>query len=142
MPKIEWYGPEKGQGSTGDIVSHTYPVVNAMRSGAQRIAFQAAFNLDSYPERRKANPEGHAKIGMQQEKLDFYVYLYDPRNKAAAQGIENGHWTHGYRKRRDGTLGKAEGPIRNGKHGDGGGARWVEGLHVLRDAAISSIRKG
>ena len=138
MPKIYWYGPEMGEGSTGDRVSHTYPVVNAMRSAATAIGMRAKFNLETYPQHRT----GGAQIGMQQEKLDFYVYLRDPNNHAAAQGIENGHWTRGYAKRRNSTLGDAEGPIRNGRDGDGGGSRWVEGLHVLRNAVDSAISKG
>lgn len=132
MPKIRWYGPEEGgPNSTAARVSHTTPVVKALQTVAHNIAREASFLLDVRAKERT----GDAQIKVLQQKLDYYTYLRDPNNKGAAQGIENGHWTLGYYRRRDGTLGAAEGPIRNGKFGDSGGARWVEGLHVLRDAS-------
>jgi hypothetical protein len=145
MPKIYWYGPAYGNGSTGDRVSHTYPVAKALRRVANDIAHDAAFLLDSRSRLRRQGEDGSAEIKTLHypaTQMDSYAYLIDPNNKGAAQGIENGHWTWGYRKRRDGTLGSAEGPIRNGRDGDGGGSRWVEGLHVLRDAAASVTFKG
>lgn len=143
MPKIYWYGPENGKGSTHDRVSHTSPVDQALRSHAYRIALDAHFNLETAPKDRS----GSSQIGMQKgngtpkSDLDYYIYLHDPLRKGAAQGIENGHWTHGYSRRRNSTLGAAEGPIRNGKNGDGGGSRWVEGLHVLDRAAHSAVSR-
>ena len=74
-------------------------------------------------------------------KLDSYAYLRDPNNKGAAQGIENGHWTPGLRFGVTSVWDAKEGAIRNGRHGDSGGSRWVEGLHVLRDAALSVTYK-
>lgn len=134
MPNIEWYGPEEGgKSSTAWKVSHTTPVVKALKHHSYRIAFKAAWLLDTRADHRTGAAQIRT-IHYPQTKLDSYAYLVDPENKRGAQGIENGHWTRGYAKRRDGTLGDAEGPIRNGKHGDGGGSHWVEGLHVLRDA--------
>jgi len=141
VPKIYWYGPSYGPNSTHDRVSHTYRVAGALRHKAGQIRDKAEFLLDSRARLRRQDEAGSAEIRTlhyPNTELDSYVYLIDPNNKGAAQGIENGHWTHGYATRRNGTLGKAEGPIRNGKDGDGGGSRWVEGLHVLRDAALDA----
>jgi hypothetical protein len=94
------------------------------------MALDARFNLDSSPEHRT----GRSQIGMQQELLDFYVYLHDPSNFKAAKSIEDGHWVYSYSKLRNEKLGAAEGPVqRSTRH-------WVEGLHPLQravDAAVS-----
>jgi len=131
MPRIYWYGPEFGKGSTHDRVSHTYPVVNSMRSHAYRMAIDARFNLDSSPEHRT----GRSQIGMQQELLDFYVYLHDPENFKAAKSIEDGHWAYGYGRARREKLGDAEGPVQATSR------RWVEGLHPLQRAADAAISR-
>lgn len=142
MPKIYWYGPEFGNGSTADRVSHIHDVADALKETANEIGHKAAFLLDSRAIQRRQEMDGAAEIKTLHypgTKLDSYAYLKDPNNKGAAQAIENGHWARTYRKRRDDVMGDDEGPI-NGEHG--GKARWVEGLHVLRDAAASITYKG
>lgn len=122
-----------------DIASHQPEVVDALKHGANGIAMSAEFLLDVLPKHRMAHGPG-AMIGVQQEKLDYYVYLHDPENKAGALSIEEGHWTHGYGRRRTETLGDALGPIRNGRNGDGGTATWVPGLHPLQKAVDHAIK--
>lgn len=135
MPRIEWVKPEHGEGSVDDIVSHQPEVIDALKTHAHAMAVTAEFILDTSAKHRT----GAAKIDVQQEKLDYYVYLHDPENKRGALSIEEGHWTHGYDRRRNATLGDALGPIRNGRHGDGGASTWVEGLHPLAKAVEHAI---
>lgn len=118
-----WFQPEYGPGSLSEIVSHSEPVVKALRKHANAIGERAQSNLDT----RAVNRSGAADIVVVHgvanggtTDLDSYVYLHDPENKAGALSIENGHY-----------LDDDDMPD--------GFRRWVDGLHPLRDAVNESI---
>ena len=134
MPRIWWYGPKTKKGSVEDVVSYLPAVVESMRKHARRIAVDAAANLEMYPEERTKK----SQIGMQQGNLDFYVYIHDPENYAAAQGIENGHWLYTYPRTR---VVQADGTIKYERRPGPPKRRWVEGLHVIQNAAEAAIRR-
>jgi hypothetical protein len=131
MPSIDWYGPEKGHGGTGEKVAYTKPVAREVKATANKIALKAQWYLESRPAHRK----GHSQIEVKHwptpgrwastgPNIDSVVYLTDPwiepnaqgKRKGATQAIENGHW------------------IRDKQ---GNKVRWIEGHHVLNDAADS-----
>jgi hypothetical protein len=94
VPKIYWYGPKYGDGSTGDRVSHTYRVAGALRLKAMEIAHVAAFLLDSRAQHRTGDSQIKVKH-YPTTHLDSIVYLEDPWDKGethgAAAGIEKTH---------------------------------------------------
>lgn len=94
MPRIRWYGPDKGKGSTGDRVSHTTPVVDAVKAKANEIGAKAAFLLDSRALHRTGDSQIHVKHHPT-TYLDSWVYLKDPSDgpeeHGAAYGIELRH---------------------------------------------------
>lgn len=102
MPRIRWYGPEYGKGSTGERVSYTRPVAHAVRHKADEIGHMAEFLLDSRPEVRREHGAFSSNIivrhwptaGMRSStgpSIDSQVYLVDPSGKGGAAGIEKRH---------------------------------------------------
>jgi hypothetical protein len=90
VPKIRWYGPQFGDGSTGDRVSHTTPVVNAVTAKAKEIGYKAAWLLDT----RAMHRTGESQIRVSHHPatwVDAHVLLEDPNDKRAAAGIEKTH---------------------------------------------------
>lgn len=94
---LGWNGPPEGRGSVEDVVSHTKPVVAALRKHAESIAQDAAFNLDSKAQRRTGDSQVRTVHRGEEYKgfipdLDSYVILDDPfdkgEKKGAAAGIE------------------------------------------------------
>lgn len=80
MPRIYWYGPEKGSGSTGDLVSHTIPVVGAVVAKANEIYMEAKWLLDSRPEIRREHPGHSSEVHVKHygtTHLDSTVYIKD-----------------------------------------------------------------
>ena len=80
---LGWNGPPEGRGSVDDVVSHTEPVVKALRHHAEAIGRVAAFNLDSRAQRRTGNSQvvvihqGESFEGFVPE-LDSHILLSDP----------------------------------------------------------------
>ena len=80
---LGWNGPPEGRGSVDDVVSHTEPVVNALKKHAEAIGAQAAFNLDSRARERTGNSQiyvihqGDSFQGFTPE-LDSHILLGDP----------------------------------------------------------------
>jgi len=131
VPNITWYGPLKGEGSVDDVVSHTAEVHDALRIHANALALSAEFLLDVLPKHRT----GDAQIGVQQAKLDYWVYMHDPQNFMGAKSIEDGHWVNGYGEQRRRALGESEGPIKpEGRH------HWVPGLHPMQKAVDHAVQ--
>lgn len=90
MPNITWYGPEFGEGSTGDRVSHTTPVVKKLKEKSTEIQRRAAWFLDS----RARHRTGDSKVTVKHHPttyLDSYVELEDHTNAYGAVGIEMEH---------------------------------------------------
>ena len=92
MPKIKWYGPSdnRGKGSTGDRVSHTKPVAEALKAKANEIARTAAFLLDTRSKNRTQDSQIKVKHHPQ-NYIDSVVYLEDPNGEKAATGINLQH---------------------------------------------------
>lgn len=98
VPRIYWYGPKFGSGSTGDLVSHTYPVVAALQEKANAIAMEAKWLLDSRPAIRREHPGHSSEIGVKHHgttDLDSVVFLKDTddgdSNHGGAWAIEKRH---------------------------------------------------
>lgn len=134
MPRIWWEGPRRGKGSVEDVVSYLPPVIDTMRKHSIRIMLDAAANLEMYPEKRTKK----SQIGMTQGDLDFYVYLQDPDKKGAAQAIENGHWQYSYPRVR---VVQTDGSIKYERRPGPPKRTWVEGLHVIQNAADAAVRR-
>lgn len=90
MPDIEWYGPPFGKGSTGDRVSHTTPVVDALRSKANEIGRTAAFLLDARSRHRTGDSQVKV-VHYPKTDLDSVIELHDPDGKGGSAGIEMEH---------------------------------------------------
>ena len=92
MPNITWYGPSsnRGEGSTGDRVSHTEPVVEAIKAKANDIARRAAFLLEARAKERTGDSQIKVKHHPR-TYVDSVVYLEDPNGEKAATGINLHH---------------------------------------------------
>jgi hypothetical protein len=151
----EWYYPDESKTgeSIGSIVGYSAPSVSSIQRHARVMAREADAVL-SMTHHRPGQERSYIGVVHQDEKehgheakLDSTVYLAAPPDSkkqglwSAAESIEFGHWTKNYKARRNATLGDAEGPIRNGKKGDGGGSTWVEGVAPLQKAAKRMFQK-
>lgn len=125
MSDIEWYGPERGKGSVGDVVSHLPGVIDAVREKGRDMANDADLLLAAHRLR------GHAEINLVTGDVDTYIVLQDhiPSDEDSggntAMSIEYG-WTQ-----RTGFRGEPlDAPI---KHG---------GLHILGSVMKQHMRRG
>ena len=93
---LGWNGPPMGRGSVEDVVSHTVPVVKALKTHATALAQDAAFNLDARAQRRTGDSQiralhrGDSYDGFTPE-LDSYVFIEDPQGRGGGAGIEARH---------------------------------------------------
>lgn len=120
-----WYQAEYGPGSLSEIVSHSEPVVKALRHHSMLIGQRAQSNLDTRAAHRTGAADivvVHGKANGGTTDLDSHVYLHDPENKAGALSIENGHYVD-------------DDDMPDGFRG------WVEGLHPLRDAVRDAVSR-
>lgn len=120
-----WYQPEFGPGGLSDIVSHSEPVVRALRKHANEIGERAQSNLDTRAVHRSGDTQivvVHGVANGGTTDLDSHVYLHDPANKAGALSIELGHYVE-------------DEDLPDGFKG------WVEGLHPLGDAVRDAVAK-
>lgn len=126
-----WFGPDEGPGSVDDVVSHTKPVVKALREHATDIAFHAGVLLDQLSKERTGDAQVEARhMGDviapdgTRSKLDSYVLLTDPLGKGAAKGIEFG-WERDIEKK-DGSIVHVS----------------VEGKYVITNAVARALKGG
>ena len=77
---LGFYQREFGDGQLSDIVSHTVPVVNALRKYSTVIADKAESNLMVH---RDTGESSIKTLHYPQTDLDSYVYLHDTDNRSA-----------------------------------------------------------
>jgi len=77
MADIEWYGPERGKGSVGDIVSHLPGVKMACDVKARAMGRQAEAALMAHRRHGHAHVEVDRHPNPGGDTPDWYIYLRD-----------------------------------------------------------------